>query len=112
MSLDWHKLTPAEIDKFLKINQINDIYDIGEYIYTLANAANFQLELTPELEDLILANNYTKHIRLNSYSANDLRKMTADKAQTFAKVFGISPDDPNLIERIIRILKYKDALKK
>ena len=80
-------------------------------MYELYLTNNKNVVLTPPVEDLILAAKFTKSVKQNTYLESDLRKMTADKAQLFAKSFGIPSYDPTLNERIIRILRYKGALK-
>lgn len=60
-------------------------------------------------QDLIIANNFKKPIP-GKYKESDLLRIKPEQKLRFAEAFGLSPNDPNLIDRIIRILKYKNVV--
>lgn len=111
MTVEWNKLSQTELLDFLSANSMINDEDTAKLLYDVYLKGDKNIKFTPPVEDLILASKFTKPIKQNSYLESDLRKMTADKAQLFAKTLGIPTYDPNLKDRIIRILRYKGALK-
>ena len=93
------KLSPVDV------NQLINDYEIARIFYDFTEHCNFPKNITPPVEDLILATKYTKPISEDAYLEIDLINLKSDKA------FCLSPNDPNLNGRIIIILRYKGALK-
>lgn len=78
----------------LSSKELSDYQQAGQYTYPVI--------------DLYIAQNTAPASQ--KYSRKELQCMSEDYVQKFAEIFHIPLNDPYIIDRIIRILRFKDAL--
>lgn len=107
MNIDWSKLSDIELNEFLNSYDINKPSKYAELLYEhlLRNGQPIPIII----QDLIFASNFKKVIP-QKYQEEKLINMTPEQKQRFADAFKLSINDPQLKQRIIRILRFLNAI--
>lgn len=111
--MDWSKLSPYELQEFLRLHgnlTTKNLQAEADKLFTsLLRSGKTNFGVTNPVADLYIASNLAI-TNPQKYDIRDIRQLTPDNQNQFANLFSISPDDPQKLERIIRILRFLNSL--
>jgi len=112
--MDWSKLTRNELREFLIFYEQSPQDDLINQVNKLWNqlqSTDQAVTVTFPVQDLYLATSLSAtqslidQLRSQKYDPVQLMNIPNETAQQFASILGLLLDDPNLRDRIYRILR-------